>query len=534
MPGRGVGVVGVALMVGAVLTGCSSGPSTRPPLAMVDAELAPAGPGRTPSSTPTPGPPPDVQVPVTDLSWTDCTVRTRTRLALPAGPAGLVLECATLSVEVDPALSGELELGLLRARLDRTPSDAAPVVLVADADTPATTQLAGLAVGAWEPLLASRPVVALDRRGGGDSGPISCLTSDQRDAIVDLDPLGPVDLDPLGDAQDLGRELTLACTDVLTPAELAFDAGHAAADLAVLREAWGVESLAFVAVGAGAGVALRVAVQDPSSVSRLVLDSPTEPGADEVSLAQESVTGAEAAFDVFVSSCAAQTCPMGDPRATLTALLDRARSQNGLPGADGRRASAGAVLLAVRQALRSPATASAGVLGQALAMAEAGDATGLLSLVDAATGLATPGSDGNRLDSEFVARCSDAALRPTRDQVADLLTRWTTEHPIFGPDAAARLVLCLSWPTPPTTPELAELAALPPVLALGSAADPVAGPEATTRTVQALSAAGASARPLRWQGPGHPVLASSGCALSAVVGYLSSGALPESGTICPP
>lgn len=530
-PVRGSRVVAGLLAAATLLVACSAGPSSRPPLALVDAGLAPAD--RPPAASPPPAPDPATppEVPRAALDWQDCTDTTRTRLALPAGPDGLVLECTTLDAPVDADLVGTVELGLLRARLPTTPADAGPVVLVSGADAPATTTLAQRAVGGWSELIASRPVVALDRRGGGTSTPISCLDADQRDALVAADPSSVADLDAL---QALGRDITLGCTDVLTPAELAFDATHAAADLEVLRAAWGVPRLALLGSGGGADVALRLAAAAPQSLSRLVLDSPTPLGLDEVSRAEAELTGTRSAFDAFAASCTARGCPVEDPEAALATVLDTARTQGGVPAADGRTASAGAVLVAVRHALRTPATASPDGLGVALAQAGDGDATALLALADDATGRSTPGSDGSRLDSVFIATCSDAALRPTRDQVDDLLARWSEQDPIFGPGAAGRLVLCQSWPTPPTAPELTDLQAGPAVLLLSAATDPVTGPDAATRTAQAIGAARGTATVLRWQGSGHPVLAASGCGVAATTTYLTSATLPEGGTICPP
>jgi pimeloyl-ACP methyl ester carboxylesterase len=525
------GLLALGLALGTVLTACSAGPSTRPPLALVDAAVA-RGAGAPASST-TPAPPtvPDLQAPVSDLAWTDCTRPTLTRLGLTGGPAGLVLECVTLAVPLDRALPGSTTLGLLRARLPQTPTGSAPLVLLSGPDAPATTTLAQLAVGVLGGSLGIRPVVALDRRGTGTSSPVTCLSATERSALVDLDAGAP---DAEATALALGREVSLSCSDVLSPGELAFDGEHAADDVERLRQALGVDTLAVLGSGGGAAVALRDVVRHPARVSRLVLDSPVLPTTDQASAAQDQARGSEAAFDAFSSACVSAGCPVGDPRAAVLALQQQARAQGGLPAAGGRRASAGAVLVAVRQALTAPGTSTAATLGRVLAQARDGDAGGLLALVDAATGRAAQGGDTSRQDGELVATCSDAALRPTAAQVADLVPRWSTENPLFGADAATRLLVCLSWSTPPAAPALAGLDALPPVLVLAAANDPVTGTDAATTAVQELATAGAHATVLRWLGGGHPVLGSSSCTVTAVVGYVSGGALPESGTVCPP
>lgn len=519
-----------ALLGGGSLAACSAGPSDRPAVAVVETGLAPP-PDAPPAAT---APLPALQAPVAELPWADCTASTLTKLALTPRQPGLILECATLAVPLDPQLAGKLTIGLVRARIPATPRDAAPLVLTTGAEQPSTTALATLAASGSADVLTTRPLVAIDRRGVGSSSPVSCLTPGQRAAIENVDPAAPAPADPLAATLQLGRDATQACTDVISPAELGFDTTHAAADLDALRLAWKVDRLALLGLGDGAAVVLRYAVAHPQQVSRLVLDSPATPGADEVSAAKDRARGADAAFTAFATNCAATaSCPVGaDPLRTVTELMQRARSTGGLPAAAGRRASAGAVLAAVRQALLTPAGAQR--LAPALASAVAGDATALLTYLDQATGAASGDNAGTQLDAEFVARCSDAAARPTPQQVSTLVAQWRKDSPLFGADTAARLLLCLSWPTPSTAPPVRNLGAVPPALLLSATSDPVTGTTGTPAAVTDIQQAGGDATVLSWQNAGHPVFLSSACARSAVSAYIGDGARPQEGTICPP
>lgn len=497
-------------------------------MAVVDTRLAPAAP----TASAAPSPVPALAAPANELPWSDCTTSTLAKMGLSAKPAGLILECATLAVPLDPKLSGKLPLGLLRARTAATPRDAAPLVLTTGVDQPSTTALAGLAVSSGD-LLASRALVAVDRRGVGSSAALSCLKPEQRSGIESVDPGTPPPADPLGATLQLGRDATQACTDAITPAELGYDTGHAADDLEALRVAWKVDRLALLGLGDGAAVALRYAVAHPQQVSRLVLDSPAVPGADEVSNAKNAAAGAEAAFTAFAGSCAATGCPAGpDPRRTVLQLMQRARSAGAIPAAGGRSLTAGAVLQAVRQALHSRAGVQG--LGPALGAATAGDATALLGFLDQAAGRTVVGNPGSQLDAEFVGHCSDAALRPTPEQVSTLVAQWRKDFPLFGADTAARLLLCLSWPTPSTAPPVRKLDAVPAALVLGAGADPVVGVAGATAALTDLQQAGTDATVLTWQGIGHPVFLGSACARSAVGAYVADGTRPQRGTICPP
>ncbi|GAB2906730.1 hypothetical protein GCM10027047_01170 [Rhodococcus aerolatus] len=207
----------------------------------------------------------------------------------------------------------------------------------------------------------------------------------------------------------------------------------------------------------------------------------------------------------------------------MTELLARARAGGGIPAAGGRALTSGALLAGLRAGLAVPGTAATDRLLGALASAAAGDGGPVLDLLDPAG-----------LDGAFAARCSDAALRPTPEQVGQLVDRWRTDHPVFGASAAGLLAQCLAWPTPSTPPGVTGLSALPPVLVLSPAADPTAGPQDAVRTAGVLTQAGAATGTLQWQGTGHPVLVGSGCARAAVTTYLGSAALPARDTVCPP
>jgi pimeloyl-ACP methyl ester carboxylesterase len=510
--------VGTVLAVG-LAAGCSAGPSQRPPVAVVDDRLPPAAAGPT-STTATP--PPAPEVPATDLPWTDCTDRARAELGLGAGPAGLVLECATLRAPLDPTTTGELELGLLRARLASTPAGAAPVVLATGTDAPSTATLARLVTGDGSALLAAHPVVALDRRGTGRSTALDCLTAAQRAALDDVDPDRP------GAGTDAavtaGRDATQACTDLLTPAELSLATDRAADDLDALRERWGVQRLALVGAGDGATLALRYAAAHPGSVSRLVLDAPADPGADAVTRADTAADGAERALDAAAARCAATACGLGaDPRGAVVALLARTRTGPGVPGPAGQVLTSGALLAALRAGLAVPGTAAQDRLLAALTAAAAGDGGPALALLDPTA-----------TDGRFAARCSDAAVRPTQDQVGQLVDRLRGTRPVFGASGAALLAQCLAWPTPSTQPGVTGLAPLPPVLVLAPAADPAVGPDEATRTAAVLTQAGARTAVLAWQGTGAPALVGSGCVRTAVATYLDTAATPARDTVCPP
>ncbi|MDG3016617.1 alpha/beta hydrolase [Corynebacteriales bacterium D3-21] len=512
---RRIVVIAVVL---AACTACGAGPSTRPDVAVVQHQLGVAGATTTSAAPDNPAPP--IEMPKSDLSWSDCTRSTLDRMHLGAGPAGLKLQCASVDVELDPGNSLQsFSLDALRASTPATPGDAAPVVLAAGTDRPATDALAQLATGPHAAILRSHPVVALDRRGIGGSGTLDCLTSAQRASLTTLaDPTAPAMTQALS-VLDTSKAATVACTDQISPAEQGFDALHAASDLDTLRRRWGVDRLALLTTGDGAAVALTYAAKVPNGLSRLVLDSPAPSNADTLTAAEQRIQGEEAALTAFVAQCASPGCPLGaDPRAAVTDLLGRARAGT-LPSV-----SVGALLTTIAQRLADPTTAWADrVTGLADLLARAGhDDPDALHTIASAVALT---------DGQFVAQCSDAPASPAAQRAVGVEPSWSSRYPDFGDYGMGRMLTCGAWPAHAAPPLPSTLPI--PVLMLGGAADPVVGGGGPQSLATALNRVGTKTATVSWQGAGHPVLWNSDCAGTVVGRYLDSGALPAGGTACP-
>ncbi|OZC89398.1 hydrolase [Rhodococcus sp. 06-418-1B] len=501
--------------------GCGAGPSGRPDVAVE--QNSPGQPADTESEDPAPEPP-ALQVPVTDLSWQDCTSDTLGRYGYAPRTPGLILECADFEAPVDASgeMFGSFSVGALRARLDRTPADAPPMVLTSGADRASIETLADMAAGQGATLLATNPVVAVDRRGIGRSTAVDCTKFDARAALADLGQFAGAGGDTVDRAVTAGRDATIECTDLLQPQELAFATSYAADDLERLRLTWGVDSIGLIGTGNGASTALAFAAQYPDRLSRLVLDSPTGLGADQMTVAEQKTQGREAAFTAFAGRCVALDCSLGpDPRAAVAELVQRARS-----GAL-RPLSTHALLDGIAYALASSAgdpTQRALALSTTLSSARSGDTAALTQLADRA-------ADAYGTDGQFVARCTDGQQWPSPQAVRDATGSWSELYPVFGTDAALAALACASWPTAPAAPLPSELPI--PVLLLSGAADPVVGNGGFAAVSGMIATTGTQAASMTWQGAGHPTVSGSACAQSAVAGYVADAALPPDGSVCP-
>ncbi|MFI6866667.1 alpha/beta hydrolase [Nocardia sp. NPDC050406] len=502
-----------------VTTACGAGPSDRPAVAVERPHQAGAV-----ETTTAAAPPPAPEVPKTELAWRDCTVPSFNLLALGAPPAGLILECAEYTTQVDATggVGGNFRTAAMRARYDKTPLDAAPLVLTSGSDRASTATLAGFAAGPTSALLSARPVVAVDRRGIGSSEPINCMGNEVRKPMLDQAQFSPGANDPVQAVAGLSQDATISCQDYLQPGQGTFDAAHAADDIEQLRRQWQVEHIALVGSGSGARVALAYARKYGDHLARLVVDAPEAVNTDALGRAEQQVKGSEAALTAFAQRCASLGCALGaDPRAATVELVNRAgRGEFG-------DLSAAALVTAISGFLSDPRVAVNERLTEfadALAALGRGNAAPIGPYVLGAQAAITN-------DGEFVNRCSDNAQPATPARAKEVLGSWSTQYPAFGRVAAIDLMTCSAWPAtaPQAMPEKFDRA----TLVLTGKADPVVGDEGRSSVTGALGAAGARTATVEWQGWGHPVLTHSACAQQAVTEYLADAKLPADGTACP-
>lgn len=506
-------------MLSTVLAGCAPGLAANPRYATDTG----AGPQGEPEKTEAPTGPPPIEAPKNDLTWRDCTSRVFDDAGTDPVP-GVMLDCASYDADLDPinGASGIVSIGVVRARSAQTPADAGPLVMTTGSDVPTSVQLPVWVSRAGADVLKSHPIVAVDRRGIGMSGALDCRDYYDRQEMLDQAQFQSGD-DPVANLGAITMAATTSCTDTIAPGDSAYDNSHAAEDLERLRSTWDVPTLALLGVGNGAQVALAYAGSHPNKVSRLVLDSPLPLGVNAEAVAEQRVKGEQAALDAFAAQCAAASCPLGpDPKAAVDTLLADARAGRGPGGA-----SVATLAEAISTALAFPRgdrVAATDELARTLAAARDGDANPITDLVRQAETL-------RQTDGQFVNSCSDALNRPTPDRVRELVVAWGKLYPQFGAVGALDLVKCLNWPSGSAPQEPKDLKI--PVMLLGVQNDPIVGNEGVAAVAATVINAGTSSKRAMWQGIGHGASIYSPCALPPVLGYLDTGALPETDTYCP-
>jgi pimeloyl-ACP methyl ester carboxylesterase len=506
----------------AVLAGCTVGPSQRPPVA-VRGENMPAVPGAPAPTTVPVLPEPEPQR--ASIPFIECTEDTLVTLVEPV-PADrhLQVDCGELTVPADPDQPslGAVTLGVVRVGEAGAPADRPPLLVLGDSTREPSTRHAAVLAGQVDPALLQRySLVGLDRRGAG-MDILHCAPDGARAALVDADASSTGEAD-LALLLERARGVVQECNLTLDGGLGSYRTATTAADIELLRAALGVERLSAVGVGDGAAALAMWARAAPRSVGRLVLDGPPHPTQDEPDLTDSRAAAAEAAFGAFGVACTTRPdCPLGaDPRATVTGLLAQLERRP-LLATDGSRLTAGATVTALLSELGEPRRWPA--LAAALAAAAAGDPAPMLTILAPLTG------PRGLFDGMLATSCNDTQRRLAPGEIGEVAHRWSTAYPTFGATLALRLLACAPWPTGQEPPLTGQAEAAPPILVIGTAADPRGALDGSRRTADSL----ATARFISWQGAGTGAYPRTPCITAVVDSMLLDGVVPESGTLCPP
>ncbi|RDH09442.1 alpha/beta fold hydrolase [Tsukamurella pulmonis] len=438
------------------------------------------------------------------LAWQDCTNRLASRYGTPPA-ANATLQCATLTVPVGGA-QVPLRLSVTRAKVPGTPDAAAPLVLVGGTEFTGQRAVATLASGD-SPLLANRPVVAVERRGIGASGALGCRTVEDQAVLRSGGDPGPDVGRRIAAIGDAAQRAATACGDVYESTIADYTATAAAEDLEALRTAWNVPTLGVLAVGDGSTTALAYAAQHPKQVARLVLDSPVRYGGTELQRAEDAARGTSATVDALAAQCG-PGCALGaDPAAAIRGIIDDAAAGRLGPFTDVDVRRAVVLTLGIGAGDRD---ARISRLATALQGARTGDAAPLRALLRSA-------DEALGTDGQFIARCSDASTKASPDQIAASARTWGPEFRL-GAAAALELGACAAWPTMPEPPKLSELDVKSVVAT--SAADPLTARTALDTLNGQLTVVGAQPSQVTWGGIGDGALIRSSCVQKSVIGYL--------------
>jgi pimeloyl-ACP methyl ester carboxylesterase len=511
-------------LLAALLTGCTVGPSDRPPVAVRDAGAPGARPLPPPMPSPSVTPASPGRYDPATLPWQDCTATLAPALGPATSPATPPrIDCADLWVDTDLAIPGLG--GSVRLDVSRVGSGPAPLVVLGEAGGEVGTVRAARLAGQLPPaVLEEYTLVGLARRGTGPSSPIDCVPPGTRADIIGAvpDPVGPEQLDGL---LDITSTAIQTCVQELNQLLTAIDSVSTAGDLEQLRMVLDAPVLNLLVLGEASRSAVSFLQRYPASVGRVVLDGAPDPTLDLVGTAEAEARAAEQGFDAFAADCVSRGCPLApDPR---QALVDLAASLRTEPlSSDAHRITSGTAHQAVLEELGDPQRWIE--LAEALDAASMGNGNGIAVLVEPLiTGIAGLPA---RFDPGLATRCNDSAVRVPPERAEQLVEEWGGRYPLFGALFAQRLLLCSAWPVPAEPTQGGRASSAPPVLVIATEGDPRTPAEGTRRTANALS----SAVLVNWQGRAHGAVGASPCANDVVTRYLVDAQLPVQATLCPP
>ncbi|TKD03777.1 alpha/beta hydrolase [Polyangium fumosum] len=464
---------------------------------------------------PDPGPAPDVP----PISWEDC---------------GGGFECATFSVPVnhDAPDGRTFSLPLVR-RPAAVPSSRIGSLLVNPGGP------GGSGVG-WaraaqiilpQALKDRFDLVGFDPRGQAGSTPTI-------DCVDDLGPL--IGLDPTPD-DDAERAALLAGADAFAAAckarsgdLLSFvGTNHIARDMDLLREALGDEKLTYIGFSYGTFLGAVYAEAFPERVRALVLDGAIDPTVSGDAFIKGQALGFEGELEAFLADCAAKTsCAFhsgGDPWAAYDAVK-AAVEASPLPAPPGgtRTLGPGELLYGVSQPLYNKSQWK--FLAQALALAAAGDGSGLLEFSDAYVARSADGTYGTSFEVYYGVTSVDLAFPADPQVYQALTTELQVKAPRIGIYLPATALPSARWAFSAwrsNAPISADGA--PPILVVGSTGDP-ATPYPWAVSLAAQLSSGVL---LTREGPGHvSFLRGNTCIDQATTDYLVDLKVPPQGTTC--
>ncbi|WP_170319657.1 alpha/beta hydrolase [Polyangium spumosum] len=469
------------------------------------------GCGDDPDPAPAPSPP--------AISWEEC---------------GGGFECATFSVPVNHDAPDGRTFSIPLVRRPAAVPSARIGSLLVNPGGPGGSGVGwarGLQIFLPQPLKDRFDLVGFDPRGQAGSTP-------RIDCVDDLGPL--IGLDPTPDdaaeqqALVAGADAFAAACEARSGELLPFvGTNHIVRDMDLLREALGDEKLTFLGFSYGTFVGAMYAETYPERVRALVLDAAIDPTVPGDRYIEGQAVAFEAELEKFLADCAADAkCAFhsgGDPQSAYDAVK-AAIEASPLPAPPGgeRALGPGEFVYGVARPLYDESQWKG--LAEALALAAAGDGSGLLAYADDYVARSEDGSYDDSFEVYYGVISVDLPF-PADPAVYQALTgELQSKAPRFGASLPATALPSARWPVPPwrsNTPVSA--AGAPPILVVGGTGDPATPYAWSVSLAEQLS----SGVLLTREGPGHiSFLRDHTCIDQAVTDYLVDRKVPAKGTTC--
>jgi pimeloyl-ACP methyl ester carboxylesterase len=449
-------------------------------------------------------------------------------------PCGDGFECSTLTVPRDDAGTSDASVRLAVVRRPARHASARIGSLVVNPGgpgEPAISYLRSVADALPASVQDHFDLVAFDPRGVGNSEPIDCERS--------LDPLFDQAFSPSTPAEREGLEsqfeqLAAGCASRNAALLPHVSTQDAARDLERLRVAIGDPTVSFLGFSYATYLGTVYASRYPTHVRAAVLDGAIDPQLDATASTLAQARGFERALDDFLADCSARASCAFHHHGHAARAYDQLRARSArrpLAVADdpSRPLNETRFDAAVLQELYG-GRAEWATLATALADAERGDASTLLSIADAYVGRDSSGRDDDALDAFWAISCLDGPDVPDLATARQVEARAVQVAPRLGAFVVNNGLACSVWSVPPVpAPTRLTASGAPPILVVGTTADP-ATPLQQSRALAHELARGVL---LVVKGERHTAfLSGNACVDRVVTRYLVALDLPAPGTRC--
>ncbi|MEO6124100.1 MAG: alpha/beta hydrolase, partial [Ilumatobacteraceae bacterium] len=378
-------------------------------------------------------------------------------------------------------------------------------------------------------LLDHFDIVGWDPRGTGLSTPAI-------DCIDDYDPYFATEYDGLTDAEVRAKSVEVAqdfeqeCAKKNSEILPYVGTNNAARDIDMIRQALGEDTITYFGFSYGSELGATWTTLFPKTVRAAVLDGATDPNADAVQSLIDQSTGFEASLNTFLAQCSANAdCAFhnnGDAEGAYDALI-ASLDVNPIPSDPGRPdVESGVATGAVVDAMFSES--SWPQLAQALADAQNGDGSGLLTLFDDYYQRRPDGTYDNSLEAFQVISCADTPERQTVEEADADAHLYAEAAPRLYGDSQGGSYFCTFFPGSIDPRATITGAGAGPILVVGTTGDP-STPLASSRNMAKALKEGVLLVVDANQHTGYDVNA---CSKATVDAYLIDLTVPADGTEC--
>lgn len=520
-------IVGAAVVVAVTLSSCLVLPFVNTPSPTGSTTTRGSdGPGANPTSTPITKPPLGQEKLASyyaqQLSWRSCS-------------GG---ECATMSVPLDYAKpdGAKLSIKLLRVKA-KTPGSRIGSLVV----NPGGPGGSGVEYAMYADQIVGREVrnrfdiVGFDPRGVGASDPLDCISDEQLDSFLGMDPT-PDDAAEEKAFVAGGQMLADGCKAKGGEKLAHLSTEEAARDMDILRALLGEPKLHYLGKSYGTFLGATYADLFPTQVGRFVLDGVVPPDLTSAEVSEGQGRGFELATRAYVDSCVKKgSCPIGNSvDEGMQWIRDFLKRLDATPlpiSGDSRVKELNEAWGSIGLAYAMYSKSSWNSLTLALRAAIDGDGTPLMDLANRYADRTSSGDyTGNIMEVIYAVNCLD------RPDTADLAiveknaNDFEKTAPTWGRMLAWGSVPCGVWPIQSgKAPKKVSAAGSGPIVVVGTTRDPATIYEWSVRLKGQLS----NAVLLTYDGDGHTAYThSNSCIDRPIDAYFVNGTVPQDGLKC--